>query len=69
MQLAKHKREWPNIPQPVNRGNITVADVIAAAPGPERDRAIHSWCASVWSCWKPNAEAILELVRTDLSIQ
>ena len=68
-QLAQRKRAWPQIPQPAHRGHITAAHVVAAAPGLERDRVLHDWCASVWECWKPNSEAIFTLARTELDIR
>src|SRR5437870_9391695 len=48
MALAKRKRVWPSFALPNDRGSLTVTDVLAAPEGPERDRAIHSWSASVW---------------------
>ena len=41
----------------------TVADVMSAPAGPERDDAIHAWCASVWSAFGENQPAIAELLH------
>lgn len=51
MELAATKREWPKLPLPESRGSMTAADVLAAAEGPERDRAIEEWCESVWAAF------------------
>ncbi len=42
---------------------MTATDVMRAPPGPERDRAIDAWCASVWSAYRDSArDAIATLV-------
>src|SRR5260221_5857950 len=40
MKLGRQKREWPSVYLPEDRGSMTVADVLAAPAGPERDMAI-----------------------------
>lgn len=62
-ELARRKREWPRLPLPADRGNITVADVLAAQPGPDRDLAIDNWCHSVWTACAANRDAIIALLR------
>ena len=47
MQLANRRKQWPVFAQPDQRGAVTVADVVAAPPGSERDMMIQKWCASV----------------------
>ena len=37
MALGRRRRVWPTVYLPEDRGNITVADVLAASAGPERD--------------------------------
>lgn len=59
--LARTKREWPNLHLPGHRGSITAADVLAANAGPERDRAIEDWCKSVWASCIAVRETIIEL--------
>ena len=61
MDLARTKREWPNLHLPDNRGSITAADELAANAGPERDRAIEGWCKSVWAACIAVRETIVEL--------
>jgi hypothetical protein len=63
MELGRAKREWPPIHLPVDRGAITVADVLAASAGPERDLAIDNWCSSVWSAFSANRQTIIALLR------
>jgi hypothetical protein len=62
-ELARKKREWPKVSLPDNRGSITVADVLAADAGSERDRAIDDWCKSVWSACIVNREMLMDLLR------
>ena len=63
MTLGKRKQRWPELDLPRDRGSMTAADVMAATPGVERDRAIDAWCASVWQEFHPNREAIAGLLR------
>lgn len=51
MMLGKHKRQWPRFKLPEDRGKMSIADVLRAAPGPGRDEAIHRWCKSVWNSY------------------
>ena len=61
MWLARERREWPRFQLPDQRCEITVHDVVAAPPGPERDDMIHQWCISVWEAWKQEREAVIAL--------
>lgn len=63
MLLGQRKRKWPSFPLPRGRGSITAIDVIAAPAGPERDRAIDAWCASVWEAFRESHRAVAELLR------
>jgi hypothetical protein len=63
MDLARHKQAWPTFPRPPDRGTVRVGDVLAAAPGPQRDEMIHHWCESVWaaySAFRPRIEQLLD---------
>ncbi|HTZ74891.1 MAG TPA: DUF5946 family protein [Candidatus Aquilonibacter sp.] len=62
-ELARRKREWPRVVVPGNRGSITVADVLLAAAGAERDVAIDRWCRSVWSAFGANRQTIIALLH------
>jgi hypothetical protein len=68
MRLAKQRKQWPKLPPPQATAKITVADVLATTQGPQRDNAIHDWCAVVWETWQPQRSIIVELARTELDI-
>ena len=63
MRLGRRRRQWPAFEPPPTRGEITIHDVLAAAPGPERDHAIDDWCASVWQAWSGSHERVAALLR------
>ena len=63
MALARHERSWPSFALPRERGSVTARQVMAAAAGPERDRAIDAWCASVWEAFRESREAVSELLE------
>jgi hypothetical protein len=65
MRLARRKRRWPAWTLPHERGVMTAADVMLAAPGIQRDKAIDAWCESVWEAFQAHREAIVELLRED----
>ena len=62
-ELGRRKREWPSVYLPEDRGSMTVADVLAASAGPERDTAIDDWCRSVWTAFGRNRQTIIALLR------
>jgi hypothetical protein len=63
MRLAREKRSWPTFALPGQRGTVTVSDVMAAPPGPVRDAAIDTWCASVWTAFADHRDAVLAMLR------
>lgn len=63
MKMARVKRPWPTIHLPQDRGSVSILDVLAASPGPARDRAIDDWCRSVWTAFSPNRSTIISLLR------
>jgi hypothetical protein len=65
-QMASGKKEWPAISLPEERGEITVADVLASPPGKDRDAMIRKWCHSVWSAYKDSHPIIASLVGSKL---
>lgn len=69
MQMARHRKPWPSLPLPVQRGAIRVADVLRAAPGAERDTMIHRWCVSVWPCYAESRSQIVELANSELGVK
>ncbi|MDE2054068.1 MAG: hypothetical protein KGI62_05215, partial [Xanthomonadaceae bacterium] len=46
-----NKRAWPTFLLPEHRGNVTIADVLAANAGADRDGVIDMWCRSVWDAF------------------
>ena len=62
MELARKKRDWPRVKLPADRGAITAVEVLRAAEGAERDRAIHEWCAAIWSAFVANREQVVALL-------
>lgn len=66
-KLAKKRKQWPRFEIPAAKGEVTVAEVVAAPPGPERDAAIERWCASVWAAWSDSREQVKNLVEAELS--
>ena len=63
VELGRRKREWPRVSVPEDRGSMTVADVLTAPAGPERDMAINNWCRSVWTACGANRQTIIALLR------
>ena len=68
MQLGRRRKQWFRPELPENRGAIFIADVLAAAPGPQRDAMIHNWCVSVWEACKAVRPHIAELAKNELGI-
>lgn len=62
-RLARRRRDWPHFEPPADRGEVTAVDVLAAAPGRERDAAIEHWCAAVWRAWRRSRADVMALVR------
>jgi hypothetical protein len=50
MELGNRMKEWPSFVPPPPAA-VTVATVLAAAPGDPRDRAIEEWARAVWASW------------------
>jgi hypothetical protein len=68
MKMAEHKKTWPRLPLPYERGEITVTDVLNATPGQERDLMIKSWCVSVWNAYHDWHPTIAALAATELHL-
>jgi hypothetical protein len=64
-QLARRRQAWPWFSLPAQRGRVTADDVMARPAGPDRDRAIDTWCASVWEAFREHQSAIVELLTTN----
>ena len=68
MRLAARRKKWPQVELPKFRGDVTIAYVLAECAGPERDAAIHKWCASVWNACKETNPMVLDLLKRELDI-
>ncbi|MGA7522966.1 MAG: DUF5946 family protein [Acidobacteriaceae bacterium] len=68
MQLAPLRLPWPVLQLPARHADLTVADVLAAAPGPDRNATIRRWCAAEWQVWGDSRTAIAHLLKTHLDI-
>ena len=62
MALSRRKEPWPVFDLPRDRGSVSVVDVVAASAGTERDRMIDVWCASVWTAYADNRNAVVALL-------
>lgn len=63
MQIGARTHDWPAITLPDDRGQVTAASVLACPAGPERDRAIDGWCASLWQAYRSNEAAVVALLQ------
>ena len=63
MALGRRKRAWPSVDLPTDRGAMTVADVLASSAGPERDKAIDTWCGCVWTAFGASRQIIVNLLQ------
>ena len=63
MFLARKSRDWPTFDLPQDRGSVTAIHVMTAPEGPDRDRVIDEWCASVWETFAASQEAVFELLE------
>jgi len=64
-RLGRHKRQWPEILLPDDRGAMTAVDVLAAPAGAERDAAIDRWCESVWKAFAGRRDATVRLLAEE----
>jgi hypothetical protein len=62
MLMGGKSKQWPRFDQPENVGPLRVADVLAGAPGPDRDEKLMQWCVSVWAAWSTQHGPIREMV-------
>ncbi len=68
MQLAKYRRQWFMPALPLDRGAIRIQNVLAAAPGSERDELIRRWCESAWQPWISSRQQIVDLAKSELGL-
>jgi hypothetical protein len=63
MLLGQRKRTWPSFTLPRDRGDVTVIEVMRTPAGPDRDRMIDRWCASVWEAFRESHRSVNELLQ------
>jgi hypothetical protein len=68
IRMAKNKKAWPAIKLPVQRGVISISNVLETLPGKKRDLMIRSWCISVWQAFVESHASIESLVRAELGV-
>ncbi len=68
MRMARGRKPWPRLPRPTRQASLTVADVVAAEPGPARDAMIRQWCAAVWEIWRESRPQIVALAKAELDV-
>lgn len=68
MQLAKYRRQWFKPALPLDRGAIRIQDVLATAPGGDRDAMIRKWCESAWLPWATARQQIVDLAKNELGV-
>lgn len=69
MRLGQCKRQWSRLSAPLQKGSVTVSDVMATLPGDTRDAAIHSWCSSVWKSWRENNPHLVSLMVKEINFR
>ena len=62
MVMGRQSKQWPRFIPPTDVGPLTVADVLAAEPGPARDEKLMQWCASVWGAWSAEHGRVREML-------
>ncbi len=68
VKMSQNKKPWPSLPLPIQRGEITVVDVLKASPGEPRDILITEWCKSVWKEYHSWHQAIADLAKAELCL-
>ncbi len=61
--MSKGSKIFDKIILPESRGSIRVEDVLAIAPGSERDQMIHQWCISVWKAYSSEQEKVIRMTN------
>ncbi len=70
IKIARKRKSWLTFTIPDKRSDITVADVLKAPAGAQRDEMIDLWSRSVWRDWSAegiNRKRLIDLL-SDLNI-
>ncbi len=62
--MAKKTKEFIDIDLPVERGVITIANVLNCPEGAKRNDMITQWCESVWNAYSSQHNKITKLTET-----
>jgi len=65
MLLGRKKKPLPVFKLPLNRGLMTIDDVLMAPPGQERDKAINEWSVSVWQAWSESHDKVAKWLKEE----
>lgn len=68
VKMSQNKKLWPLLALPIQRGEITVEDVLNASPGEPRDRLTREWCESVWKEYRQWHKVVSELAQSELRL-
>ena len=66
MMLAQHKKNWPSLTLPTDKGSIRAVDVLQSNEGMNRDNMIRKWCECVWSAYTENHDKIRTYIEDEL---
>jgi Family of unknown function (DUF5946) len=61
-RFARRAKRWPRFDPPPHAGTLTVADVLRAQPGADRDTMLRRWGMSVWEAWSAEHARVASLV-------
>ncbi len=65
--MSNKIKRFPVFNLPSFRGYITVNDVMACAPGNDRDTQIKKWCESVWDAYRNEREKVISFTEAILT--
>lgn len=67
VQMSNKTKKFPSFNLPSFRGDITVDDVMACAPGNDRNTQIRKWCESVWDAYRNEREKVISFTEAILT--
>lgn len=63
IRLAAKRKDWPQFEPSTQKTPLTIADVLAAPPGDERDAVMMQWAAAVWDTYTHEQQHVREMLR------
>ena len=67
--LAGKKKEWPRLEIPVNKGYLTVLNVLEADSGLLREQMLRKWAEVVWKAWEKHHSWIRKITFELLGVK